>query len=508
MPTEQAIQSFRACLRGKLIRPSDAEDDTAHKSDNPMEGVMKLSFGAGPARKAAVAGAVLAVAACATNSPSTMQAGPVEPRAGAWKPWVVTAATEPRVPAPPGASATAAELTTVQSLAARRDAAALDRIRYWDAGSPAYRWNEIAIETSARNNTTSVPGARAFTLMSVAIDDALVLAWKAKYAYNRARPGEAEPGVTTAVATPRSPSYPAEHAVAAGAASAVLAYIWPQDAQRFAELAEQAAQSRVAAGVQYPSDAAAGLELGRAVAARVIEYAKNDGYGKKWAGTIPTGPGLWKGTNPGFVEEATFKTWVLASPSELRPGPPPAYDSSERAAELAEVKNFKRTPQTTGLVNYWNFGAYGMPGTHIVWSREVSRKVFEQRLDANPPRAARIYSLVQVAHYDATIASQDAKYAYWTARPIQFDPTITTVIATPNFPSYPSNAAAFMMAPAQVMAYLFPQDAAYYQRVGEEFGATRLWAGIHFKSDIDAGFAIGRGVGQKVIERAKPDLAQ
>ena len=38
--------------------------------------------------------------------------------------------------------------------------------------------------------------------------------------------------------------------------------------------------------------------------------------------------------------------------------------------------------------------------------------------------------------------------------------------------------------------------------------ATRLWAGIRFKSDIDAGFAIGRGVGQKVIERAKPDLAR
>jgi membrane-associated phospholipid phosphatase len=112
---------------------------------------------------------------------------------------------------------------------------------------------------------------------------------------------------------------------------------------------------------------------------------------------------------------------------------------------------------------------------------------------------------VQIAHYDATIASQDAKYAYWTARPTQFDPTITTVIPTPNFPTYPSNAAAFMMAPALVMASLFPQDAAYYNRMGEEFDATRLWAGIHFKSDIDAGFAIGRGVAKKVTERAKVD---
>ena len=453
-------------------------------------------------RRWMLAASLLALAACASTTPPHTASRPVEPHAGTWKTWVVTPATEPRVPAPPDASATAAELQGMQSLAARRDAATLERMRYWDAGSPAYRWNEIAIETSARTNTTSVPGARAFTLMSVAIDDALVVAWKAKYAYNRARPGEADAGLA-AVAIPRSPSYPSEHAVAAGAASAILAYIWPKEAARFAELAEQAAQSRVTAGVQYPSDTAAGLALGRAVAAQVIEYAKTDGYGRKWTGTIPTGPGLWTGTNPGFVEEATFKTWVLTSPGEFRPPPPPAPDSAARAAELAEVKNFKRTPQTTGLVNYWNFGAYGMPGTHIVWSREVSRKIFEARLDANPPRSARIYSLVQIAHYDATIASQDAKYTYWTARPNQFDPTITTVIPTPNFPTYPSNAAAFMMAPAQVMAYLFPQDAAYYNRIGEEFGDTRLWAGIHFKSDIDAGFAIGRSVGQKVIERGK-----
>jgi len=41
--------------------------------------------------------------------------------------------------------------------------------------------------------------------------------------------------------------------------------------------------------------------------------------------------------------------------------------------------------------------------------------------------------------------------------------------------------------------------------LAQEFGESRLWAGIHFRSDIESGFAIGRGVGQKVIERAKAD---
>lgn len=433
--------------------------------------------------------------------------GPVEPHAGTWKTWVLASGRELPLPAPPDTTATQAELAELRALVARRDGPALARIRFWDAGSPAYRWNEIAIEASVRSNLTSQPGARVFALLSVAIYDALVAAWDAKYTYNRPRPSEVDAGLPTVVATPQSPSYPAEHAVVAGAASAVLAYLWPQEAQQFATQAEEAAQSRVLAGVQYPSDVKAGLDLGHAVAAQVIERAKSDGSGTKWTGTIPTGPGLWTGKTPIGIEEASWKTWVLSSASEVRPGPPPAPDSPQRAAELAEVKEYKRTPLTTGLVLYWNHGQYGMPGTHIFWSREVSRKIFEERLDANPPRAARLYALVSIAHYDAMVASQDAKFTYWTARPNQFDPTITTVIPTPNHPTYPSNAAAFMMAPAQVLAYMFPQDAAYFQRLGEEFGATRLWAGIHFRSDIEAGYAIGRAVAQKVIERAKVDGA-
>ena len=106
-------------------------------------------------RTAALAAATL-LAACAATGPGG-KAPPVEPRAGTWKTWVLASATEIRVPTPPDAAATAAELAELQKLAVGRDAATLERIRYWDAGSPAYRWNELAIETSARNNATSVP---------------------------------------------------------------------------------------------------------------------------------------------------------------------------------------------------------------------------------------------------------------------------------------------------------------------------------------------------------------
>src|SRR5688572_16275019 len=70
--------------------------------------------------------------------------GPVEAAAGRWKTWVLESGSQLRLPQPPSDSATDAESGELRDLAARRDAAALDQVAYWDAGSPGYRWNEIA----------------------------------------------------------------------------------------------------------------------------------------------------------------------------------------------------------------------------------------------------------------------------------------------------------------------------------------------------------------------------
>ena len=74
----------------------------------------------------------------------------------------------------------------------------------------------------------------------------------------------------------------------------------------------------------------------------------------------------------------------------------------------------------------------------LLWQAELSQKLFEYRLDTNPPRAARAYALVSIAGYDAAVACWDAKYAYWAPRPIQVDPTVTPLFTTPLHPSYPS----------------------------------------------------------------------
>jgi len=424
--------------------------------------------------------------------------GPIEPGASSWKTWLLNSGSDLRLSAPPDS---ASEVGEVRAMAAQRDAAR-DRITFWDAGAAPYRWNEIAIELShVKNNLGGSTGGRGLALLNVAIYDAIVAAWDSKYAYNRPRPSEVDSSLTTAIPTAMSPSYPCEHAVAAGAASTVLAYLFPAEAGALEAMAQEAAQSRVIAGVQYPSDARAGLELGRAVGARVVEYGRSDNSDATWEGTIPTGPGIWNGTNPQGVAEMLWKPWVLPSTDQFRLPPPPAHDSEQRATELAEVKNFQRTPRTNGFAYMWQYGIYGGPNVHVLWNRYVSQKLFEEKLDHNAPWAARAYSLLSVGYMDAYIASQDSKFAYWVARPNMFDPSISTLFANPNHPSYPSNAAIFNGTTSAILGYLFPRDAALFKGMGDQAGESRVWAGIHFRSDVEGGRQVAQNVANLVIAR-------
>ena len=81
----------------------------------------------------------------------------------------------------------------------------------------------------------------------------------------RPRPTAFDSSLTATLPNPQSPSYPSEHASVAGAASTVLAYLFPDKADEFKARARESAQVWVEAGLHYPSDEKAGLELGQAV---------------------------------------------------------------------------------------------------------------------------------------------------------------------------------------------------------------------------------------------------
>ena len=426
----------------------------------------------------------------------------IEPTAATWPTWVIGPARSLRPP-PPARHASQAEVAELRALAGRRDAATRDVIAYWDTGAPSYRWNELAVAELLGNNEYSNVAGRSLALLHVALDDAMVAAWDTKYAYNRPRPSQVDRRLTTAVAVPPSPSYPAEHAVAAGAASAILAYLYPARAAFYAERAQEAARSRMLAGVNYASDVRVGLALGREVAARVIERARADGSGVVWTGSVPTDAGTWKGVDPIQPQAGTWKPWVLSSPGELRPPPPPPHDSPELAAEMDELRGLRRTPKANADALFWEYAAGGSR-SYQLWNELIGKKLLEYRLDHNAPRAARAYAVTHVAFHDVAVACWEAKYAYWAIRPVQLDPDFRPLFTTPNHPSYPSGHSCFSSAAATALAHLFPRDAATFEGLALQSSESRLWAGIHFRSDLVAGRALGRAVARRVIQRSEP----
>ena len=426
----------------------------------------------------------------------------VEPSAGTWQTWVIASGSQMRLPAPPSDAATSGEIQWLKGQIAGVGDVARAQIAYWNAGSPAYRWIQIASQEMIRRNVAPPIYTRGMALVSAAMYDATVAGWDSKYAFKRLRPSDADTSVKPLITVPRSPSYPSEHAVAAGAASAVLSYLFPDAASSFSDLAEEAARSRLYAGTQYPSDTIAGLQLGRAVGAAVVDYARKDGSDAVFTGSYPLTATKWGNANPVTPLAGTWRPWVLSDGTQVRLDAPPAADSPEFAAQVATVKGLARPNATNHSAWFWQ------PSFVTPWLDTVHRQTFENDFAANPPRAARAYALATIAQHDATIACWDTKFAYLELRPSLADPTVTTLFGNPGHPGFPSGHGCASGASAAVDGYLFPADAGALSDQAVDAGLSTFYAGIHTMFDVTQGIKLGQAVAAKVIERASRDGSQ
>lgn len=439
---------------------------------------------------------------------SAIAFGEIEPGAGTWKTWVIPSPREFSVAAPPDAQASRDERNRIRELIdqASKDPKMMAQIKFWDAGSPGYRWLEM-ITNKSIGGTIGPLGPRVYLYTTQAIYDATIAVWNYKQQYKRGRPSLAEGGAPALLAVPDSSSYPAEHSAVAAAAAEVLAAMYPAEAAALRASAEEAGQSRVNAGLQYPSDHTAGAELGRKIGLAVAARAATDGSTTAFTTPVPTGKCNWVGTNPGNAAAIYWRPVLLNSASEFRPPTPPACDSTQMVQQAADVKNYPRAVSnfaTNERAFYWQSGE----GRDTFGYRYANQWMEEDHLDQNPPRAARVYALLAGAFYDSFIASQDGKFTYWYIRPNQLDTSITTLFPTPNFPSYPSNHSTLSTARAEILAYLFPTRADQARAMGKEAGDSRIWAGIHFQIDNEAGVTLGKNVAQKFVDWAKKDGSQ
>jgi PAP2 superfamily len=165
--------------------------------------------------------------------------------------------------------------------------------------SPGH-WLSILQQVIRKTNTRLDKAALAYALTGAAINDGLISVWRTKYKYNLLRPISyirnvmGHTGWNSYLGTPAHPEYSSAHSVLSAAAAAIMKEMFgsigsftdhtydylgfaPRTYSSIIAIGEEAANSRVYAGIHYQQSVDAGLTEGRKVAANILnKQYKND----------------------------------------------------------------------------------------------------------------------------------------------------------------------------------------------------------------------------------------
>jgi len=385
---------------------------------------------------------------------------------------------------------------TAQPLSADR-AAGLSSIQ----GLASPEWQEIARNfvmqsTISRN---SAAATRVYAYLGVAQHDAVVRAEDAI----GGNESETELEPWNGLGRIGRSRLEADRGAVAGASAAVLTYFDPAEEQLFEATVQE--QANAAPGQPHP-DFARGETVGRQVGAEAIARALTDGFDLPWTGTVPVGPGLWFSSAkppqpPVNAQLPGMRPFFLTAADQFRPAPPPAFGSPPYLAALAEVRNISdaRTAEQVNIAQFWAKGA----GTSTIsgfWNVMATGWIEESGLRER--EATHVFALLDAAMMDAAIGCFDAKLTYWFIRPPQADPAIKLIpaIGLPNHPSYPSAHSCFSGAAAEMLSEFFPAKADSLNAMVDQAGLARIYAGIHYRFDVDEGQQLGRRVARFVSE--------
>jgi membrane-associated phospholipid phosphatase len=119
--------------------------------------------------------------------------------------------------------------------------------------------------------------ARLYAITAVGYYDGFIACWDAKYTYWGIRPNQYDTTFHSLVPTPPFPGYPSGHAALSSVCAELYSYFFPAEQAYFREKAKDVAESRFQAGIHFRTDNEVALELGKKVAAAVIQRAKMDG---------------------------------------------------------------------------------------------------------------------------------------------------------------------------------------------------------------------------------------
>lgn len=329
-----------------------------------------------------------------------------------------------------------------------------------------------------------------------------------------------------------APAGASADAAAASAAHAVLTFYFPAKATDL----DAALAASLAAVPDGPAKAD-GIAVGEAAAAAMIAHRLNDGSAPATF-YVPTSaePGQWQPTPSCPASGGTNYHWRGVTPFGVpdvvpfRAAPPPALTGGEYSKSYVEVKTLgaidsvMRTPEREDVARF--YAGYSPVSLANSAARQVSTAQGRSLADN-----ARALALVNMALSDAAVAVFDTKYHYTAWRPetaihagdtdgnakTDADAVFAPLISAPCFPAYPSAHGTLSSAAGEVLGRLYgssghdvtftsasvPGVTLHYtafKDIVADVSDARVYGGIHFRFDQDAGERQGQRIGESVFK--------
>jgi hypothetical protein len=290
-----------------------------------------------------------------------------------------------------------------------------------------------------------------------------------------------------------------------------------------------------------------GIAVGDAAAIAMTTLRANDGSSPaQFKVPGPAVPGEWQATPScpivnGVASGIAFQ-WQNITPFGIPSDgpflldPPPALTSNEYAKAYNEVKSVGSADSTRRPQDRTDVALFYAATSPTQVFNQVAQQVAQQERGSLSENA-RALALINMAISDSLVASFFNKYHYNFWRPetairrgdedgnrkTEADPDYVPLIVTPCFPSYPSNHGSASGGAAEVLRRLYGEAAhsitltnpavpaivlqyTSFKQITNDISDARVYGGIHFRTDQDAGARLGRAVGKAVYKgNLRPD---
>ena len=241
-------------------------------------------------------------------TPPAMAPG-LAPQMAQMTPWAIASPSQFRPAGPNNLTSTryAADLNETETMgggtSSTRTPDQTLYVQFWNSAGPPNLWNPVATRLSAERHFTLSENARLFALLNMALADAIIGCWDAKYTYDSWRPitairladtdgnpeTTADTGWAPLIGTPPFPEYPSAHSCVSSAAGRILAGYFGEDTQfsvtsdlmpavirnfsSFSAALDEVKNARVFGGIHFRTACDDGQALGNAVGEYILANA-------------------------------------------------------------------------------------------------------------------------------------------------------------------------------------------------------------------------------------------